>query len=530
VVSQSPEDLDARVLILAPAGRDATLAAATLGQARMASHICADAEELSREILRGSGALLVTEEALSPVVPVSLAAAMGSQPTWSDLPVVIFTARRPSDALARRSLERFTALGDFRALERPVHPAMLVNAMTGALRARRRQYEARRVLLELESGVRQRDHFLAMLGHELRNPLGAIANAMRMIDRLSPPDRRVRRSLAIVDRQARHLTHLVDDLLDVGRITSGKVVLHQQPLDLVRLIEGCVEQLRPAFEQAGLDLALAPAPGAVHVRGDSVRLEQVFANLLTNALKFTPSGGRVRVGLEADAASVTVKVADTGVGIAREALLDIFELFSQAAPSLDRSKGGLGIGLTLVRALVEMHDGQVAVASHGAGHGSEFSIRLPLTTEALPERGPARSDARPACERHILLVEDSADNRESLRELLEELGHRVDVAVDGPQGVDQALRLRPEVVVVDIGLPGLDGLEVARRLRSALGTEVLLVALSGYGQPEDKERARRAGFDAHLTKPMELTALEQLLVAAPERTRARPLGARGGPH
>jgi CheY-like chemotaxis protein len=370
--------------------------------------------------------------------------------------------------------------------------------------------------------VRQRDQFLAMLGHELRNPLGALQNAAQLAQHSARVVPQLEHPLAVIDRQLHHLTRLVDDLLDVARVTSGKIALQRAPLDFGALCFGLVEESRGTSRERGLTLVYEEPSDAVYVDGDRVRLEQIVNNLLTNALKYTPSGGRVVVSIAPDEAEALLRVTDTGMGIGADTLRTIFEPFTQSERALDRAQGGIGLGLSVVRTLVQMHGGSVTAASPGPDRGTTFTVRLPraaLTTLAPDDLAPlSQRDVPP---RVILIVEDGPDNRETLQELLETLGHTVHVAADGVEGVDVALHVRPEVALVDIGLPRLDGFEVARRVRATLGRQIFLVALTGYGQPEDRTRAAVAGFDAHLTKPMDLDALERMLATlAPDGSGA----------
>jgi signal transduction histidine kinase/CheY-like chemotaxis protein len=500
------------VLVLAPSGRDGPLVAATLQRVGLASLVCAGITQLCAEIDGGAALAVLADEAVAGRALGLLRETLNRQPLWSDLPIVMFTGRR-SEVKPGLVNEAADALGNVTTLERPIHPITLVNAARAALRARKRQYDMREILGRLENGVRQRDQFLAMLGHELRNPLAAIHNATELAHLYGSLDERLQRPLAIVERQARHLTRLVDDLLDVSRVTSGKVTLQRRVVDVGVLLRALIQQVEAASRQRALALSLSTSGEPGRVIGDPMRLEQVFSNLLTNAIKYTPPGGRIHVRLEVTGDDLTITIADTGVGIAPEALPQIFDLFNQAPPTLDRAQGGLGIGLTVVRSLVELHAGSVEAFSKGLGRGAEFVVRLPRTTAPAEEAARPSDESTKAVRRHILLVEDNVDNRESLRDLLEELGHRVDVAADGPQGIEEGLRLRPQVALVDIGLPTLDGFEVARQLRGALGKDVFLIALTGYGQPEDKDLARQAGFDAHLTKPMHPDDLLRMLSA-----------------
>jgi signal transduction histidine kinase/CheY-like chemotaxis protein len=356
---------------------------------------------------------------------------------------------------------------------------------------------------------RHKDDFLAMLAHELRNPLAPIASAMHVL-RLHPTDARlVDQAREVVERQVHHQARLLDDLLDVSRITRGKIELRKATVDLGRVVADAVETTRPHIESRRHTLTVRTPDGPLHVDGDPTRLGQVVANLLSNAAKFTDPGGTIVVSLVAEGGYAVVRVRDNGHGIPQEMQPAIFDLFTQVEPTLARSLGGLGIGLTLVRRLVEMHDGRVDVHSEGLGRGAEFTVRLPLQRVALEPPPSAAPAAAPA--RHVLVVEDNADAREMLRVSLELEGHRVEAADDGLQGVEMALSGRPDVMLVDIGLPGLDGYGVAARVRAALGREVVLIALTGYGQPDDRERTRHAGFDAHVVKPVDPDTLARLL-------------------
>ena len=480
------------------------------------ARVCVTADEVSRN-LATSDVALVTEEALDREALRALGNALRTQPSWSDFPFVVLTGRASTAGENRLILAALTELGNVTTLERPVHPLTLISAVRSALRARGRQHRTRELLTQLEESLHQRDAFLAMLGHELRNPLGAIGNAVELAvrarDRSAPPDRQ----LTIIQRQVQVLSRLVNDLLDVSRVTSGKVALQREPVDLVALLDRLLAQASVEARERQLHLSLSTEHEPAVVTGDAVRLEQIFSNLLSNAIKYTPPRGRIEVALARDARYVTVRVTDSGVGIPADALPRIFDLFAQADTSLDRAQGGMGIGLTLVQSLAQLHGGTVRAKSEGVGKGSEFSVTLPLAADTRPQPSERRPDAVEATGRRVLLVEDNHDNRTTLRELLEFAGHQVTLAATGPEGVALALEHRPEVALVDIGLPGLDGYQVAQRIRSALGESLVLIALTGYGQPEDVRRARAAGFDAHLAKPLDLDTLQALIV----RQRAR---------
>jgi signal transduction histidine kinase len=498
-----------RVLVLTPPEPDASLIRTVLRQAGLASHFCADAEELCREVGAGAGAALVAEESLQPPVMQRLVDLFGRQPPWSDFPLLIFFEGGGGSAgTALRMLDMLQPLGNVTILERPVRLMTLVSALRAALHARARQYEVRRLLGELEEAVRRRDSFLVQLAHELRNPLGTIRNAAHILDKVGAQEEVGVWQRTVIGRQTSHLARVIDDLLDASRVTSGKIHLQRQAVDLRAVVERAVRQQDTAVQAQGQRLSFAAGPEAVPVEGDPRRLEQVVDNLLCNAVNYTPAGGEIRVALAREGGQAVLRVADTGLGIAAERLPHVFDLFAERPP--DRPGGGLGIGLPLVRALVEMHGGKVEAHSAGDGLGSEFVVRLPLKAAGGPApRGPG--DGRRKNGRRVLVIEDNPDGRETLRMMLEMWGHQVEVAADGQQGVEQALALRPEVALVDIGLPLLDGYEVARRVRAELGRDIFLIALTGYGQPHDHRRAFEAGFDAHLVKPAEPEELHELL-------------------
>jgi len=514
------EPTDSRVLLLAPTGRDALLARRVLSEAGIGAHICANLEDLQQGIREGAGAVLVTEDGLSVTAVAELAEVLANQPTWSNLPVLVFSGGEDKGEAVAPPVRRLVEVADVTLLDRPTRKVTLISAVQAALRARRRQYQVRDFLSQLEKSVRERDEFLAMLGHELRNPLGAILTSVQLMEQKDA--KALARERTVIDRQTRLLSRLVDDLLDVSRVTSGKIALERVPVDIRELVERCVQGQTVTASSRRIDLTISLEETSLMIEGDPIRLEQIVNNLLTNALKYTPSGGHVAVTLAANGPDAEIRVKDTGVGIDPDVLSRVFDLFTQAERTLDRAQGGLGIGLTLVRSLVALHGGTVWAESSGRGEGSTFVVRLPLAQHSFsrePRETPV--DARQSA-RRILLVEDNSDVREGLKTLLEEEGHEVRTAGDGVEGVELALAYQPEVALVDIGLPRLDGYAVARSLREALGPHVLLVALTGYGLPEDRRRALESGFDAHLTKPVTLSAILELL-ARDRREPKKPL-------
>jgi PAS domain S-box-containing protein len=376
--------------------------------------------------------------------------------------------------------------------------------------------ELRQRAAALAEANRHKDEFLAMLAHELRNPLAPVLTGVHVARQAGADSQARAAALEMVERQARHLGRLVDDLLDVSRLARGRVQLRPERLDLARLVRTTAEDRRGGLEQAGLALAVATPETPVWVQGDPTRLVQVIQNLLDNAAKFTDRGGRVDVGVAVDETQqAVVTVRDTGVGIAADQLQRLWEAFAQADRSLDRARGGLGLGLAVVRGLVELHGGRVQAASAGPGRGAEFTVRLPAVPEPTPltASAPAPASGRTGERLRVLIVEDNRDAADSLKLLLEIQGHQTKVAATGPEGVRVAKDWAPDIVLCDLGLPELDGYGVARQLRLDRTTaRARLVALTGYGSDEDRRRSRQAGFDYHLTKPADPEALLRLLV------------------
>jgi signal transduction histidine kinase/ActR/RegA family two-component response regulator len=504
-----------RVMVLTASGRDSALIIRVLERHRIAADACRSAGELAAA-LDVAGCAVVAQEALAGDGLATIEAELRRQPPWSDFPFILLAFRPPPGRAASRAWQ---ALGNVTVLDRPTRCRSLLTAVVAALRARQRQFEA-------EQAIVHRDQFLAMLGHELRNPLAAIAlaNEAERQKRYAPEAHRDQRGHEIIARQARHLSRLVDDLLDVARVTSGKVVLEAAAIDLNVVIERSVQALAMSARQSAIELATTLWPQPLMVSGDSVRLEEALGHLLSNAIKYSPPKSRVEVSSRAETGAAEITVMDRGLGISAEMLPRVFDLFAQAEVALDRSRGGLGIGLTIVKSLVELHGGSVRAESGGLGQGSTFSVTLPLLDAGAEPASPStRHLPTGALPLSVLVVEDNDDLLEMTKEVLEGFGCDVAVARDGPSGLERLNQIRPALAFIDIGLPGIDGYTLARRVRSATTGGPWLVALTGYGQPADRERALAAGFNRHLTKPVSVAALRQ---AVEEASRYSPTGSR----
>jgi two-component system CheB/CheR fusion protein len=414
---------------------------------------------------------------------------------------VLLTAADRSDLWGMRSEHEALRAEHAEMLARQALDAEEMRTLNEELEAANAELRAQvRQLAAAEEADIRKNQFLAMLAHELRNPLGAAVNALHIIQRIAGVDRQIQHAVRIAGRQLEHEARLLDDLLDVSRIILGKITVDMQVVDLRATIGAAVESADHVARGRALDVRVDLPEEPLAVAGDATRLEQCLGNLLSNATKFTPAGGTVTVRARREDGWAVVTVSDSGIGIPDEMLGRVFDLFVQADPSLGRTQGGLGIGLTLVKHLVELQGGGVVARSAGPGKGSEFEIRLPLGEQvrAIPAAPPVAA----ARSRRVLVVEDNRDAREMLRAVLELNGHTVLDAGDGAAAIRVASESAPEVVVLDIGLPDLDGFEVARRIRARLGATTRLVGLSGYGDEEARRTGRDAGFDVHLIKPV----------------------------
>ena len=487
------------VLVMPRTEADGRLTRDALASYGMESKLVHDMAELAAGIEECAGCAVIPEEACG-LASTALAGVLSGQPPWSDFPFIVIGRRGKPSFEDSAPIDR---LGNATVLDPPLRIRSLVRAVQAALRGRQRQYEALRAIDE-------RDRFLATLAHELRNPLYAALLALEVAARKDP-----KRQIPVMRRQLRQLGRLVDDLLDVARVSAGKIELKKDEIDVGKMVRDVAATFDARFQEADVTLETTTERN-LRVEGDRARLDQVLGNILTNAIKYTPRGGRVQLDARRSGNSAVVAITDNGIGIEPKLLPLIFEPFMQIEASLARADGGMGIGLSLVKTLVELHGGEVHAESPGPGQGASFEIRLPLTyaaralvREAPPQAAPAAPPQR------IVIVEDNADSRELMSEILCEQGHTVDTAGDGMAGVAALVR-EPyaDVGIVDLGLPKLDGFELARRVRSARGREPFLIALSGYGRPQDRKDALEAGFDVHLVKPVDVAEISRLLGAA----------------
>jgi signal transduction histidine kinase len=501
-----------KVLVVTPNEADGATARAILTGSGVEAECFTSLAQLAPLVATDIGCVVLVEEALVEPDVQSLQESLRSQPPWSDLPLLLVAAGESSLSAMVESI--FPVSGNVTVLQRPLHPVSLASAVNVALRSRARQLQVRDLLALRERDVKQRDEFLAMLAHELRNPLAPIRNAVYLMGTLQYADPLFVKCRAMIEKQSRHVTRMVDDLLDVSRLELGKVELRLKRVDVNECAAAAMEACAPMTHAYRHAVTLRRWHDPLPVCADPVRLEQVIGNLLVNAAKFTPEGGAIEVAVRAGEGHAVVSVTDNGVGIRAGMLDSIFGLFMQEPVTLARTQGGLGIGLTLVKRLVELHGGSVRARSDGLGCGARFEVRLPLAETEGEREAPPTDGASRGMSKRVLVVEDGADTRESLGLLMTAWNHEVVFAVDGPEGVDRACAVHPDIALIDIGLPGFDGYEIARRIRregSDWARGVRLIALTGYGQAADRVRAMEAGFDMHLLKPVDPEKLQQVL-------------------
>ena len=501
---------NAVALMVSPNAADAELAVRFLRESNIEGRAFATLSEALPVLDEEAGCLILVEEALVADELPAVRDALRRMPAWADLPLLV--ASRNVGLLARLTAEAFPESGNVTLLERPLNPHTLISAVQVALRATARQREIGELLEQRSQAIKSRDEFLAMLAHELRNPLAPMRNAVYIMRRLKVEDPALRSTIPILERQVNHISRMVDDLLDVARLERGKVALKKQPVDLNRVVASAVESCLPTAQQRGHRMVVNFDTRALPAEADTVRVEQIVCNLVNNAIKFTAAPGDIRIETRTDGDFAAIVVEDTGVGFEPAKANELFDPFLQASPTLERTAGGLGIGLTIVRRLASLHGGSVEASSEGPGKGSRFVVRIPLAStrgEADAERKEPDVLRR---RRRVVVIEDNPDIRETLSMLLDMWGHEVVLAADGRSGVDRVLEERPDVALIDVGLPGMNGYEVAREIRKHIPDGALrLIAVTGYGQPSDREAAAQAGFDRHLLKPIEPEILERVL-------------------
>ncbi len=515
MVEDSALELEERILLLAATRKDAAAAGKLFASAGLTPALCEDIAEVCSEIRRGAAVAILPDEAILGDTEGRLRRLLSEQPPWSDFPLIILTPPKQIQA-AVRQLE---SVGYMTLVRRPIEIHALASLVRTALRDRRRQYAMRAALAEREEQARalreadrRKDEFLAMLAHELRNPLAAVNNAVTVL-KLSPDAENRNWASDVVERQVRHLARLIDDLLDVSRITSGKIRLRKEFIDAGAVIDQAIESARPLIDERRHTLTVSVEQDDLPLYADATRVGQIVLNLLTNAAKYTDNGGAIQLTARREGQWVAISVRDNGMGIPPEKLPQMFGLFTQGDRSLARSEGGLGIGLTVVQKLAEMHGGSVEPRSDGPGRGSEFVVRLPLAQK----RGAARPEAQRGQFKvrkgsRILVVDDNVDTAVGMARLLKTLGNEVLAVHNGPAALEAARTFRPDFVLLDLGLPGMDGYQVASALREDEAyKDTIIIAISGYGQDEDRRRSQAAGFDHHLVKPVDFDSLLSLM-------------------
>ena len=515
---KNSDDPENRVLVFMPTGRDAALVCATLENADVRAQPCSDAETLQKEITAGAGAILLAEEGLQNGTLEHLIETFNQQPVWSDLPVVLFAgSTNNSEKLLTTIGTRLNAT----IVERPIRVAMLISAVRGALRAREKQYQTRDLLNQLEQADRQKDLFLATLSHELRTPLNSILGWIQLLRAGSGRPVDAKHGLDVIERNAKAQSEIIADILFVSRIITGKLSLNLEPIDLIPVIEEAVEVVLPSVEAKNIHLNVFFDPEIKQIKGDPDRLKQVFWNLLSNAVKFTPPDGKIEIHGFVNGADIEIEISDSGVGIEPHFLPHIFERFSQADSSYTRKVGGLGLGLAIVRHLVELHGGSVAVKSDGANRGATFTIKLPVLkaaqsaandNSAQPEE-PIRTN-QPPDGIHVLLVEDNDDSREMLAVLFAQFGLQITAVASAPEAMEALENERFDILISDIGMPDEDGYELIRNVRALpaeKGGRIPAIALTGYASLQDRDLALSAGYQEHLSKPVDIDDLINLV-------------------
>lgn len=511
------KELERRVLVLMPTGRDSSLVCSTLESNGIPAESCGSLKDLEENIGKGVGAALIAEEVFGNGALEHLSQAFAKQPLWSDVPLVIFASNGLN---AERLLENVGTRLNATIVERPIRITMLVSAVRGALRARQRQYQTRDLLTQLELADKQKDLFLATLSHELRTPLNSIVGWIPLLRRKIDDYQHVSHGLDVIERNAKLQTELISDILFLSRVITGKLELHTEMLDLVSVVEGAIDDLRPAVKSKMISLRFDPEPGYFYTMGDAERLKQVFSNILSNAVKFTEAAGTVDVRIKSVGSTVEIEVADNGRGIDPRFLPFVFERFRQADGSDTRGIGGLGLGLAIVRHLVTLHGGSIRAESAGPGRGASFVVTLPaitvssrLTPAKAIHTSASDTDSRLQGVR-LLLIEDDEDSREMLATLFDQYGVIVTTVASGAAALEAINTFRPEILISDIGMPGENGYDLIRRVRMLphdQGGSIPAIAVTGYVSSLDRTLALEAGYQEHVAKPVEIDDLIEII-------------------
>lgn len=511
--------LEKRVLVLMPTGRDAALVCATLEKSDIATFCCNDAAELEEKISGGGGAVLLAEEALQNGTLERLIDSINRHPVWSDVPVVIFAANAHNS-------EKMSAIVGARLnatiVERPIRIPMLVSAVRGALRARDKQYQTRDLLNQLEESDKQKDLFLATLSHELRTPLNSMLGWIKLLREKSDGEINFEHGLEVIERNARTQSKLISDILFVSRVITGKLEIQLENVDLSFIVQTALDSVLPAIEAKNIRLQISIDKSLEPITGDADRLQQVLLNLLSNAIKFTPPDGQISVSVKGNDSNIHIEIADSGQGIKPEFLPFVFERFRQADNSYTREVGGLGLGLAIVRYLVELHGGTVAVKSEGENRGAVFTVKFPATAQKseTPESSDQSSETSSKSSDQVLegvrvlLVEDDADSREMLTVMFDQYAMKT-IAVDSAAAaLDAVQNIQADILISDVGLPGEDGYTLIRKIRQLTpeqNGQIPAIALTGYASLQDRAHALEAGYQEHLAKPVDLEILIELI-------------------
>ena len=495
--------MELRILIHTPIGKDAYHVSQILHRSNIDFFVCSTPLVVINELEKGAAALLLVEEALSVDFLKSLTQFLQQQKTWSDIPVLLI-CKRGLDSPDMRFI--YQRLGNVTLIERPIQIITLLATINSALRARKRQYEMREV-------DRRKDEFLAMLAHELRNPLAPISAASHILKLGELNRERTNHNSEIILRQVNHMTGLIDDLLDVSRVSRGLIDLETEIVNVQDITEAALEQVLPLINAKKHQIEVKGVSEQIFVMGDKKRLIQILTNLLNNAAKYTNDGGSLNLSIVANTENVFFEITDSGIGIDAEIVDSIFDMFIQAKRTSDRSQGGLGIGLALVKNLVELHHGEVKAHSEGKGQGSTFTVKLPRAKFTINSvANPIKPDSLNFTTRRLLVVDDNVDAADTLSQFLETFGYEVMVEYNATMALARAIASPPDACLLDIGLPDMDGNELAKRLReNHLTKSALLIAITGYGQDQDRLNTTQAGFDYHFVKPVKVESLIDVL-------------------